>query len=196
VWLHWGEEPVLVDAGTYLYHSGGVQRDSFRGTRAHNTVAINATDQSRIAGAFSWSRHAHVRVIEASESVVTAEHDGYFRTFGVRHRRSIRRLSSRNIQIEDQIIGGSGRRPLSWTLGFLVDPAVSVEAFGPVAWLQTPKGRRLSLRLDASSSAAWKVEERDYSPAFNQISPSVRLETSGTVPRNAIRTITTQVVAE
>ena len=47
-------EPVLVDPGTYLYHSGGAWRDWFRSTRAHNTLTIADADQSVMSGAFNW----------------------------------------------------------------------------------------------------------------------------------------------
>ena len=54
LWLHLDGRPILVDAGTYLYHSGGAWRDHFRGTRAHNTLLLDDEDQSRPAGAFNW----------------------------------------------------------------------------------------------------------------------------------------------
>ena len=41
LWLHIGDQPVLVDAGTYLYHSGGAWRDRLRGTPLHNTLNLD-----------------------------------------------------------------------------------------------------------------------------------------------------------
>jgi hypothetical protein len=47
VWMHVDGQPVFVDSGTYLYHSGGVDRDRFRGTGAHNTLLVNNTSTGR-----------------------------------------------------------------------------------------------------------------------------------------------------
>ena len=58
LWLHIDDQPVLVDAGTYLYHSGGAWRHRFRGTGLHNTLCLDGQDSSRIAGPFNWSRKA------------------------------------------------------------------------------------------------------------------------------------------
>ena len=54
LWLHIGDQPVLVDAGTYLYHSGGAWRDRLRGTPLHNTLSLDDRNSSRIAGPFNW----------------------------------------------------------------------------------------------------------------------------------------------
>ena len=45
---------ILVDPGTYLYHSDNIWRNYFRGTMAHNTVRIDRLDQSEIIGPFLW----------------------------------------------------------------------------------------------------------------------------------------------
>ncbi len=85
-------EPLFVDPGTYLYHSGGHWRDWFRGTRAHNTLNIDGADQSIMSGAFNWS-HKAVTTLESASGgknwSVTAAHDGYEKRFGVVHRRSL-----------------------------------------------------------------------------------------------------------
>ena len=62
VWLHLGDRPVLADAGTYLYHSGGAWRTHFRGTAAHNTLCVEGADQSTMSGHFNWSHQAGSKV--------------------------------------------------------------------------------------------------------------------------------------
>ena len=47
---------LLVDPGTYCYHTEREWRDYFRGTAAHNTVRVDGIDQSQIAGAFLGPR--------------------------------------------------------------------------------------------------------------------------------------------
>ena len=104
-----GGLPFLIDPGTYLYHGGGRWRAYFRGTSAHNTLAVDGLDQSEQGGDFLWLRKAHAGCTAAdfSESVETLEgsHDGYLRLADpLRHRR---RLSldkrTRSLRIEDRL---------------------------------------------------------------------------------------------
>ncbi len=88
-----GEE-ILIDPGTYCYHSDPGWRDYFRSTRAHNTVGLDGLDQSVMAGPFMWLQRArptlHQYTLGATRSVLTASHDGYLRLPDpVRHRRTV-----------------------------------------------------------------------------------------------------------
>lgn len=56
--LNVADRPILVDPGTYLYHSGDKWRDYFRSTMAHNTVRIDMLDQSEMTGPFLWGYKA------------------------------------------------------------------------------------------------------------------------------------------
>jgi hypothetical protein len=89
-----GGREVLIDPGTYAYHTQATWRDYFRGTSAHNTVRVDGLDQSVIGGNFLWLRHAHARLERFESTPVrdswTASHSGYERLADpVRHRRSI-----------------------------------------------------------------------------------------------------------
>jgi hypothetical protein len=98
---------ILVDPGTYLYHSGGNWRDWFRGTPAHNTLSISGANQSRIAGPFNWLEKAVAGLEHAQDGPawkVAASHNGYIKQFGVTHRRTIE-YKSDAIVICDQLIG-------------------------------------------------------------------------------------------
>lgn len=76
-----GGEEVLVDPGTYAYHTAPEWRTYFRSTRAHNTVVVDGLDQSDQSGNFMWSRHADARCLEFSggslQQRFIGEHDGY-----------------------------------------------------------------------------------------------------------------------
>lgn len=85
---------MLVDSGTYSYHTQRRWRDHFRGTSAHNTLCVDHMDQSVSGGTFLWSSHASVRCLAfdlgTSEERIIAEHDGYHRLEDpVVHRREI-----------------------------------------------------------------------------------------------------------
>jgi hypothetical protein len=165
IWLHWGDEPILVDAGTYLYHSGGADRDLFRGTRVHNTLELEGVDQSVIAGPFNWSRHARSRMIERTANSVTAEHDGYARRFGVIHRRRIA-FEQNALVIDDWLFGNPTKAPTRWTVGFLLGPSALARLDGACAAIESRSGRTLILQL-ANQGLSWLVTPHVYSPAFN-----------------------------
>lgn len=186
VWLHVGGQPVLVDAGTYLYHSGGSDRDHFRGTSAHNTLTIEGADSSRTAGAFNWTEKARARMLACDADplkwFVLAEHDGYVKRFGLRHRRRASAAGSGAIEIEDTLVGTGPPRRVE--IGFLIHPALTVYGAN-TAWRIAEHGRTI-LTIEhhgplqgeiqrglASPARGW------YSPAFGRKVPAPRLAFTG-----------------
>jgi hypothetical protein len=85
---------ILIDPGTFAYHTAQIWRNYFRGTRAHNTVCIDGQDQSVSGGNFLWLRHARAwcERFESGdvEDRFVGVHDGYRRLADpVTHRREI-----------------------------------------------------------------------------------------------------------
>ncbi|NLX04024.1 MAG: heparinase [Phycisphaerae bacterium] len=85
---------LLVDPGTYDYFTFPEWRNYFRGTRAHNTAAVDGCDQSELLGLFLWGRRAQSKCLEWDANDrggrIVAEHDGYARlTDPVIHRRTL-----------------------------------------------------------------------------------------------------------
>jgi hypothetical protein len=85
---------ILVDPGTYAYHTDPAWRRYFRSTAAHNTVCVDGEDQSLQAGNFMWTDHARARCIEfdpgPEQQRFIGEHHGYERLEDpVVHRREI-----------------------------------------------------------------------------------------------------------
>ncbi len=121
------DEPLLVDPGTYLYHSGAAWRDWLRGTGAHNTLTIEGADQSEISGPFNWRRKASARLDETKSGTLwelRASHDGYVGTSGARHERTVTATED-GLWIRDKLIGG--QKPLPVEIAFQLAP--SCEAF-------------------------------------------------------------------
>jgi hypothetical protein len=86
---------LLIDPGTFAYHTQKRWRDYFRGTSAHNTIRVDRVDQSVSGGNFLWTRHARARLLAVEHSAQferwVAEHDGYARLDDpVLHRRELR----------------------------------------------------------------------------------------------------------
>ncbi len=74
---------IMIDPGTFAYHTQASWRNYFRGTSAHNTVRIDGSDQSEISGNFMWASKAHAlcRLFEIGNSRdrFIGYHDGYQR---------------------------------------------------------------------------------------------------------------------
>jgi hypothetical protein len=100
---------LLIDPGTYAYHTRPGWRQYFRGTSAHNTLRIDGLDQSEQGGNFLWLRKARAA---CSLWLSTAEadsfegwHDGYLRLADpVKHRRLVSLdKRRRRLVIEDRL---------------------------------------------------------------------------------------------
>jgi hypothetical protein len=124
-------QPMLIDPGTYVYHTERRWRDYFRGTSAHNTVRIDGVDQSVPGGAFLWTHRANARCLAfetgAEHDRFAGEHDGYRRLRDpVVHRREIvHEHASATLTVTDQLIcRGSHRIEIFWHFG--VDCSVAL----------------------------------------------------------------------
>jgi len=194
LWLHVGGQPVLIDAGTFLYHSGGDWRSHFRGTPAHNTLSIAGEDSSRIAGPFNWSEKAKAVMLGAVDGPdlwsVEAEHDGFLRRHGARHRRRLERCRNRLI-VTDRLVGTA--RPLPVEIGFLIHPDLTVTHTG-AGWSIADAERVLAVvavgaPLDATLERGVSSPRRGWcSPAFGARMPAPRLVLRGDLgPEDASR---------
>lgn len=89
-----GGQELLIDPGTYAYHTQKKWRNYFRGTFAHNTVRVDGADQSVIGGNFLWLRkanaHCDVASLDGERQVFKGWHDGYLRLSDpLKHHREI-----------------------------------------------------------------------------------------------------------
>lgn len=89
-----GGREILIDPGTFAYHTQKKWRDYFRGTSAHNTVRVDGVDQSMIGGNFMWLKHAKAWCeqweSDAGRDYFSGAHDGYRHLQDpVLHRRSL-----------------------------------------------------------------------------------------------------------
>ena len=116
-----GDREILVDPGTYAYHTEPSWRRYFRSTLAHNTVGIDGEDQSVQAGNFMWTHHAQARCIEFEAGTerqrFVGEHYGYQRLADpVAHRREIVHDARRQlIEVTDMLrCDGEHRARRSW----------------------------------------------------------------------------------
>jgi hypothetical protein len=148
LWLHVGATAVLIDGGTYLYHSGGAWRDHFRGSAAHGTLVVEDADSSLVAGAFNWSQKARAEVTGFNHDPagwrVEMRHDGYRARFGVDHHRIVERAGDGPVTVTDWL-AGEPAEPRAVEIGFLVNPALAVTAAGNGAMVAGPEGALLAI---------------------------------------------------
>jgi hypothetical protein len=78
-----GGRELLIDPGTYAYHTQKKWRNYFRGTFAHNTLRVDGVDQSVIGGNFLWLSKANaycdLAKLGGGRQVFKGWHDGYLR---------------------------------------------------------------------------------------------------------------------
>jgi hypothetical protein len=180
--------PMLVDPGTYLYHSGGEWRDWFRSTLAHNTLCLGGTDQSRMAGPFNWTSKAEARLDHAEGGALwrwVASHGGYVRSFGVRHERIVA-ASGDGYVLTDRLLGakqapaaevvfqiGLGFEAVRDGMAFVLHDAHG----SPTARVEFESPGQLSCRRGGDiGSGGW------VSPRFGVREPAWRIVWAGTVP--------------
>lgn len=185
-------EPVLVDPGTFAYHAGGAWRDWFRGTRAHNTLAVGDADQSIIAGAFNWSHKARAKLderIEGAEWRLRASHDGYQGRFGKRHERMLAAAAD-GIHIVDRLIGPGGAADAEVTFQLAAELKAKVD--GKAVSVTGARGTVLRIVCpDDAVSIARGGEEASgggwVSPSFGTRQPADRISWRGRVGEEGVR---------
>jgi uncharacterized heparinase superfamily protein len=77
------EKPFIVDTGCSTYELGTI-RMSERGTAAHNTVTVDASNSSQVWASHRIAKRAQVTILEDSPHKIRAQHDGYIRKIHVR----------------------------------------------------------------------------------------------------------------
>lgn len=194
LWLHLDDQPVLIDSGTYLYHSGGKWRSYFRSTPAHNTLSIEGQSSSVMAGNFNWSHKAGAALTsfgsDAQRWRLEAQHDGYLKNFKCLHHRTLELDYSGTLAISDKI---SGPNPQQVAISYLFHPALRLEAMGKngvaikkdgLSLMQMSRHHsHLTLNIypaDDSANCGW------FSPTFNVKMPAPRLVLSGTLQAETI----------
>jgi hypothetical protein len=194
-----GGLPILIDPGTFAYHTERRWRDYFRGTSAHNTLRVDGEDQSIAAGNFLWLQHAQARVesFESTEDSVrmVASHNGYERLEDpVRHRRTWvyeRRL--RKLRITDDVRCRLPHR-LEWFWHFAPGCGVSVDANTLVA-----RREGVTLKLTWSSALAARLVTASehpplgwYSSTLDRKQPAI----TAVIEAPAVAGVSSQVVVD
>jgi hypothetical protein len=105
-------QPLFVDPGTFTYTTDLAARNSFRDSRAHNTVVVDDMSSSVPSGPFTWNNMAKVTVDAFHDSgpacFFAGRHDGYGRLRDpVLHQRRVLFLKKKNVWLIWDVVEGT-----------------------------------------------------------------------------------------
>ena len=158
--------PFLVDTGVSTY-SAGERRCHERSTCAHNTVAVDSKDSSRVWGAFRCAERASVKLICDEERTVYASHDGYA-SMGVSVYRTFMSRDAEFV-IVDEVTGAKDKECMA---AFHLAPGVEV--------LSATADKVVTSRgvLSFTGATAVNVTTVDVACEYNILQPSKRVSVS------------------
>lgn len=184
--LSLGSARVLVNGGTGEYGTGP-ERHRQRGTKAHNTLALDGENSSETWSGFRTARRARIHdvSIEQSGDTLTAQatHDGYSRLQGRPLHTRRWTLNSRELLVEDRVAGPPRAQAIA---RFRFHPAVTFQTSGGegTAYLA---GRPI-LRWQVESGEA-AIEPSLWHPEFGLSQPTQTLAVRALDNRAATRFI-------
>lgn len=161
-----GEQPLIVDPGSYLYTADASARNAFRATRAHSTLSVGGAEQNPLRSDYLFSlpdeSHAHCLRFdrEGARAVFLGEHSG-FHELGrpVRHRRELSfDGEALVVSVTDTVLGAAGEE-LTWSFPLALGEAM---AEGSRA-LASFAGGELEIRAEG---AAVSIEQGWLAPSY------------------------------
>lgn len=111
---------VITDTGTMLYNGDERWRNYFRGTRAHNTVAIDGQDQSEPLSTFRWAAPLDIKLCDPVCGDCWRLLRGSLGLGAVKLERAIVHVLERAVVILDSV-AGPDEHLVEWFLHFLPD---------------------------------------------------------------------------
>ena len=175
-------KPVFVDPGTYIYHCDLESRNAFRKTENHNTVCINAKDQSEILGAFLWGRKAECELLEYSEEtdkvLVKASHNGFQPAI---HTRAFIFNKEDELIIQDEFETGGNK-----DIHFLIAPNAHIEILDNEICIRIDS-HKIKMIFSGDELSIQK-KQQEYSSSYGN-----KVETTGIVLRTTGSMITTRI---
>ena len=169
--LHVDGCPIIVDPGTFTYHTHKDLRSYFVSTFAHNTVCVNGKNQAVQAGPTMWLSHYHCKILNEGENFVEATHDGY-RKEGVQHVRKIEFDRDANEFIVTDTL--RCKNSVSVEIPFHLHPSVNAKLQGSIAVLDVAGNAKVQMTLDSKLSYAIR-EDGWYSEHFGEKVPTTFL---------------------
>jgi hypothetical protein len=176
---HVDGQPIIVDAGSYVYTPDPAARNLFRSTAYHNTVVVDGEEQNEFNAEwlfrmFEKASPEHLIAVDRGETLeYRGRHSGYTRLREpVLHERAfVWRRSKRTLEITD-VLEGVGRHRLRWHFHFA--PGVTIELREPGEFdVRSPRGL---LHMTAPSTLHSSIGPGWYSPSYGVRLPCAAVE--------------------
>jgi hypothetical protein len=177
--LSLGEQPLVVDPGTFVYTADPIERNRFRSTGWHSTLQVGEEEQNPLRSdyLFLMDDRARARACtwvpdHAGRAVFAGRHEGFP---GATHERRFEFDGpAGTLKIDDTVRTGEPR-PLTWTFPLPPGAAVQITAGGVVAEVGEA---RLTIAGDGLEFA---VEDGWYAPVYGvrEPAPFVRARRAG-----------------
>ncbi len=103
-----GDREILIDPGTYTYVADPAERNSFRGSAAHNTVRVDSRDQATPAGPFRWTDKPATTIRQWSSTPDRDYLDAACAYAGFTHRRRVLFLKPTTLVVLETVDGPPG----------------------------------------------------------------------------------------
>jgi hypothetical protein len=167
-----GDQPVIIDPGTYCYTGNMTERRRFRATAYHNTVVVDGQEQldiwNSMFGLVNPFGEIRVRRWEsaAHQDLLEAEHTGYARLSPpvIHRRRFILDKVKHQVEIEDEFLG-DGEHLLEWYLH--LNPGLNCQVMGTEAIVSRDLTPILAVTFPGAAGSM-EVKTGWVSPAYNR----------------------------
>jgi hypothetical protein len=179
VTIHNGADPVIVDPGTFAYHTDRAARDRCRSTPAHATLHFSGASQARMRGPFLWQGAPRVSRVEGAGDAAGAWWQCRWAS-GEVHRRRVA-VAGGEVRIEDAVERGAGA-----TLSFPLAPGAQVT-------LDETRARITSgatiVEIRSEGLEPWRIEAAEVAPRYGVRLPAFRLSAAltGSSSRTVLR---------
>jgi hypothetical protein len=166
-----GDQPVIIDPGTYCYTGNMVPRRLFRSTAYHNTVVVDGQEQVDIWNSMFGlvNPYGTIRVLRwesnADHDLLEAEHTGYVRLSPsvIHRRRFMLDKVNQRVEIVDQFLG-RGEHLLEWHLH--LDQGMRCQVTGPKAIVSKNQTPILEVEFEGAARPA-EVKTGWVSKSYN-----------------------------
>jgi Heparinase II/III-like protein/Heparinase II/III N-terminus len=158
----------IVDAGTFTYTANLTERNSFRSSRAHNTIIIDGQEINPFndSDPFRLKDNAECRVtewsVEEGRDVLCASHSGYARLGAMVQRKLVLDKGEETLAISDQITGNEMHK-IEWR--FLFAPKVEVRLEDNCVTASRDSAA-LQLKFKQKEKVNARIESAWYSPSY------------------------------
>ncbi len=169
----------LIDPGTCAYVGPDGTRDKFRGTAAHNSLQVDATDQAVPIRPFAWTSLPRATVdtwVEGKTcSLFSGQHDGYWRLpKPIVHRRGVFHSQAGLWLVRDRAEGtGVHDFELNWHFA----PGVELDSHGEATFASRADARLVCLSA-SDAGVHQEIGKTEYSPTYGSKQPCRTLRMS------------------